>query len=141
MVTRVLAGHLGSGSHLEPKLFRGSANTVIKSQKFNPWDSRANGQCRCQVNRIKCPNGSGRKRMPRAFNNVRTDAPQVPVASCGIQVRPAVRGRGFVDFSGRDRADQHAITLNQRKIGRHHEFGVLKHLTHGATSFFSKQPR
>jgi hypothetical protein len=71
----------------------------------------------------------------RAFNNARTDTPQLPVASCGIQVRPAVRGRGFVDFSGRDRADQHAITLNQRKIGRHHEFGVLKHLTHRSDQF------
>ena len=79
--------------------------------------------------------------MPRAFNNVRTDAPQVPVASCGIQVRPAIRGRGFIDFSGRDRADQHAITLNQRKIGGHHQFDMLKHLTHRVTSFFSKQPR
>jgi hypothetical protein len=126
---------------MEPKLFRGSANAVIKTQKLDPGDGRTNGQCRCQVNRIKCPNGFGRKRMPRAFNNVRTDAPQVPVASCGIQVRPAIRGRGFIDFSGRDRADQHAITLNQRKIGGHHEFGVLKHLTRRVTSFFSEQPR
>ena len=79
--------------------------------------------------------------MSRAFNHVRTDAPQVPVASCGIQVRPAIRGRGFIDFSGRDRAGQHAITLNQRKIGGHDKFGVLKHLTHRVTSVFSKQPR
>jgi len=38
-------------------------------------------------------------------------------------------------------ADQHAITLNQRKIGGHHQFGVLKHLTHRVTSFLSEQPR
>jgi hypothetical protein len=122
---------------MEPKLFRGSANVVIKTQKLDPGDGRTNGQCRCQVNRIKRPNWSGRKRMPRALNNVRSDAPQLPVASCGIQVRPAIRGRSFIDFSSRDRADQHPITLNHRKIGGHHEFGVLKHLTHGVTSFFS----
>jgi hypothetical protein len=126
---------------MEPKLFRGSADTVIETQKLDSWDSRTNGERRCQVNRIKCPNGFGRKRMPGAFNDVRSEARQVPVASCAIQVRPAVRGRGFVDFSGRDRADQDAITLNQRKIGSHHQLGVLKHLTHGATSFFSQQPR
>jgi hypothetical protein len=34
------------------------------------------------------------------------------VAGRGIQVRPAIRGSGFIDFSSRNRADQHAITLN-----------------------------
>ena len=126
---------------MEPELFRGSANAVIKTQKLDPGDDRTNGQCRCQVNCIKCPNGFPRKRMPRAFNNVRGYAPQVPVASSGIQVRSAICDRGFIVFSRRDRTDQHAITLNQRKIRGHHEFGVLKHLTHRVTSFFSKQPR
>src|ERR1700739_4452617 len=79
-VAQIPRGSPRSGLHTEPKLFRGLANAVIKTQKLDSGDGRTNGQRRCQVNRIKSPNRFGRKQTPGAFNNVRTDAPQGPVA-------------------------------------------------------------
>lgn len=94
------------------QLFRASANAAIKAQQLQA----GHGQCQAPVNRVKSPNGFGRKRMPRAFNNVWTDASQVPVASSGIQVRPATRGR--IDFSGRNRAGQPARDHAQAAFNR-----------------------
>jgi hypothetical protein len=41
------------------------------------------------------------------------------VRSSRIQVCPAIGGRHFIDFSERDRADEHAITLDEHEIGGH----------------------
>ena len=45
-----------------------------------------------------------------------------------IQVRPAIGGSGFIDFSERDRADQHSIALEKHEIGGHHQLGTAEHL-------------
>jgi len=93
------------------------------------------------MNRVKGADGFREKRTPRSVNNVRTNAPQVPVGSRGIQVRPAIGDRGFLDFSKRARADQRAIALEERKIRGHHELGMAEHLAHGVAGFFPEQPR
>jgi hypothetical protein len=126
---------------VETKLFPRSANAVVETQKFYARDRGAHGQCRCQVNRVKRPDWFGGKRMPCTFHNVGTDSPQVPVASGSIQVGSAVRSRSFIDFSCRDGANQHPITLNQRKIGGCYEFGAAKHLAHRECRIFAEQPR
>src|SRR5205807_6658088 len=97
----------------ESKLLPGFANAAIKTQEVHPRDSGAYGQCRRQVNRVKRADGFCGKRTPRSVNNVRTDSPQVPVGRRSIQVRPAISSCGFIGFSKRDRADQHAIALKE----------------------------
>jgi hypothetical protein len=44
-VAQIPRGSPLSGLHMEPKLCRGSANAVIKTQKLDPGDGRTNGQC------------------------------------------------------------------------------------------------
>jgi len=109
---------LKSESELDP----GSANAVIKTQEFHA-------------------DGFSGKRMPRSVDNVRTDSPQVPVGGRGIEARPAIRCGGFIDFFQRDGANQHAIALDESKIGGHDQLGAAEHLTHGAARFFPEQPR
>jgi len=58
------------------------------------------------------------------------------VRSRCIQVCPAIGGRGFIDFSERDRADEHAITLDEHEIGGHHELRTAEHLTDAAAGRF-----
>jgi hypothetical protein len=92
------------------------------------------------VNRVKRPDRFSRKRMSRAFDNVRTDSPQVPMGSRSIQARSAIGSRDFIDFAGFDGTDQYAIALNERKVGGRHEFSVPKYLAHGVAGVFSEQP-
>jgi len=49
-------------------------------------------------------------------------------ASGCIQERPAIGGRGFIDFSKRDRTNQQAITLNEYEIGGQHKIRTPEHL-------------
>jgi len=58
------------------------------------------------------------------------------VGGGGVQVRASIGGRGFIDFSERDGANQHAIALDESKIGGHHQLGAAEHLAHGAAAFF-----
>jgi hypothetical protein len=58
------------------------------------------------------------------------------VCSGCIQERPAIGGRGFIDFPERDRTDQHAITLNEHEIGSHHKIRTPEHLADAAASRF-----
>jgi hypothetical protein len=58
------------------------------------------------------------------------------VRSGCIQKRPAVGGRGFIDFPKRDRTDQHAITLNEHEVGSHHKIRTPEHLADAAASRF-----
>lgn len=125
----------------EPELQPSSANTIIKAQEFHPRHNGTHGQYRRQVNRVKSADGFSGKRMPRSVDNVRTDSPQVPVGGGRIQVRASIGGRGFLDFSERDGANQHAIALDEGKIGGHHQFGMAEHRAHGAAGFFPEQPR
>jgi hypothetical protein len=60
----------------------------------------------------------------------------MPVCSGCIQERPAIGGRGFIDFSKRDRTNQHAITLNEHEIGGHHKIRTPEHLADAAASRF-----
>jgi hypothetical protein len=69
------------------------------------------------VNRVKGAHRFRGKRTPCAVNNVQTESAQVPVRSSRIQVCPAIGGPPFIDFSERDRADEHAITLDEHEIG------------------------
>jgi len=126
---------------LESELLRGSADAIIKTQKFHSRYSGTDSQCRRQVNGVKGADGFRGKGMSRAVDNVRTDSPQVPVGGRGIQVCPAIGGRGFIDFSEGDGANQHAIALDERKIRGHHEFGTAEHFPHGVADFFPEQPR
>ena len=105
----------------ESELLPGSANAIIKTQEFHTRDGGTHGQCGRQVNRVKRAHGFCGKRTPRPVNNIRTESPQVPVGGRGIQVRPAIGSRGFIDFSERDGANQHAIALDEREIGGHHQ--------------------
>jgi hypothetical protein len=63
------------------------------------------------------------------------------VGGCGIQASPAVGGRDFIDFSECDRADQHAIALEECKIRSHHQLGTAEHRAHRVAGFFPQQPR
>jgi len=58
------------------------------------------------------------------------------VRSSCIQVCPAIGGRGFIDFSKRDRTNQHAITLNEHEIGGHHKIRTPEHVADAAASRF-----
>jgi len=60
----------------------------------------------------------------------------MPVCSGCIQERPAIGGRGFIDFSKRDRTNQHAITLNEHEIGGHHKIRTPEYLADAAASRF-----
>jgi hypothetical protein len=53
-----------------------------------------------------------------------------------IQERPTIRGCGFIDFSERDRADQHAIAFNEHEIRGHHKIRTPEHLSDAAASRF-----
>jgi len=88
------------------------------------------------VNRIKGTHWFRGKRTSRSVNNVQIDSAQVPVCSGCIQERPAIGGRGFIDFSKRDRTNQHAITLNEDEIGGHHKIRTPEHLSDAAASRF-----
>ncbi|HEV3419692.1 MAG TPA: hypothetical protein VG075_05270 [Candidatus Acidoferrum sp.] len=88
------------------------------------------------MNRIKGTHWFRGKRTSRSVNNVQTDSAQVPVCSGCIQERPAIGGRGFIDFSKRDRTNQHAITLNEDEIGGHHKIRTPEHLSDAAASRF-----
>ena len=55
--------------------------------------------------------------------------------------RAAIRYRGFIDFFQRDGANQHAIALDESKVGGHYQLGAAEHLAHGAARFFPEQPR
>jgi len=50
------------------------------------------------------------KRTPCSVNNVQSESAQLPVRSSSIEVCPAIGGRSFIDFSERDRADEHAVS-------------------------------
>jgi hypothetical protein len=125
----------------EAELLPRPANAIIKTQKFYARDSGTYGQCGRQVNRVQGADGFRGKRMSRSLNNVRTDSQHVPVGSRRIQVRPAIGGRGFIDLSERDRADQHSIALKKREIGGHHQVGTAEHLAYAAAGAFPEQPR
>jgi len=40
--------------------------------------------------------------------------------------------RGFINFSERDRADQHSIALQKREIGSYYQLGTAEPLAHAA---------
>jgi hypothetical protein len=58
------------------------------------------------------------------------------VGSLGVQLRPAIGSRGFINFSERDGTNQHAIALHESKIGSRHQLGAAERLAHGAAGFF-----
>jgi len=58
------------------------------------------------------------------------------VGSGSIEVRPATYGRGFVDLPERDRANQHAITLDKHEVGCEHEFRAAEPFSDPAASGF-----
>ena len=130
-----------SGLKSESELDSGSANAIIKSQKFHARYSGTHGQCRRQMNRAKGADGLNGEPMPGPIQNVRTDSPQVPVSGGGIQVRASIGGRGFIDFSERDGANQHAIALDESQIGGRYQLGAPERLAHGRAAFFPEQPR
>jgi hypothetical protein len=57
-----------------------------------------------------------------------------------IQVCPALGGRRFIDFSKRDRSDDHAVTLDEHEIGGHHKLRMAEHLSDATAGRFPKQP-
>ena len=63
------------------------------------------------------------------------------MSSGSIEVRPAIRGRSFIDLPERDRVDQYAITLDQHEVGREHQFRTAERLSDAASSYFAEQPR
>jgi hypothetical protein len=98
---------------VESELLTSAANAIVKTKKFHIRDRGAYSQCGCQVNRIKGTHWVRWKRTSRSVNNVQTDSTEVPVCSGCVQERPAIGGRGFIDFSKRDCTNQHAIALNR----------------------------
>ena len=97
----------------ESQLLTSTTDAIVKAEEFHTGYGGANDQRGCQVNRIQGTHRFHGKRTPCALNNVQTKSIDVPMRSGSIQVRPATHGRGFIDFSERDRADQDAITLDQ----------------------------
>src|SRR3974390_1346379 len=93
------------------------------------------------MNRVEGTHWFRGKRMPCSVNNVQTQSAQVPVGSHCIQVRPAVGGRSFIDFSERNRTDQHAITLYEYEIGGQYKLGTTEHFADAAAGRFPEQPR
>jgi hypothetical protein len=63
------------------------------------------------------------------------------VRSGSIEASSTAPGRGFIDLSERDRADQYAITLDQHEIGCEHEFRASERFSDPATSWLPEQPR
>jgi hypothetical protein len=58
------------------------------------------------------------------------------VGGLGGQLRPAIGGRGFIDFSERDGTNQHAIALHESKIGGRHQLGAAERFAHGVAGLF-----
>ena len=128
-------------SKAESELLPGFANAIVKAEKVHPRDTRTRGQCRCQMKSVKCADRLRGKPMSRSVNNVRTESQHLPMRRRRIQMRPAIGSSGFIDLPQGDRADQHAIALEQREIGGHHQLRMTQHLANAVTGLFSEQPR
>ena len=79
--------------------------------------------------------------MSRPVEDLRTDPPQLPVGGSRVQVSAPAGGGSLIDLSERDGTNQHAIALDERQIGSHHQFGAAEHFPHRPAFLFAEQPR
>ena len=68
---------------LHANLLRDVSNTIIETQELESSNGRTGDDNRCDVNRVERPNRISRERLPRALDDVRTNAENMPVSCSG----------------------------------------------------------
>lgn len=117
------------------------AEVIVQAQYGEIRDRGSGHERRRQVERVQRTNGLFCKGLPCAIDHARTNAEDRPVRGGRGQLGASAGDVGFGEFAKRRRADEDAVALDEREVGRDHQLGRREAVADVGAARFTEQPR